>query len=271
MANRSAQQARDRSPGAAPRTRGAGYRRLISVASRRGRRRSSARSDNPLFRDRYSRFVGTMKFVLPAAAAVMIAVILIWPSLRGEHSGFRSGFLSRLKIQDIENLTLVKARYVGTDSKDRPYTVTADMARQKSPGSDIVTLSSPAADITLENGSWVALTAKSGAFSQKRKRLDLNGEVSLFHDDGYTFRTDHIRIDLDKGKAVGNDPVVGYGPLGQIKAQGVRILDKGRRIVFTGKAHLVIRPGVEPPQPPAAGGGKAEDGKNNGGAEEAVR
>ena len=140
---------------------------------------------------------------------------------------------------------MIKARYVGSDEKNRPFTVTADMANQASPQSDLVILSVPAADMTLENGKWVALTAKSGEYYQKAKRLVLKGQVSLFHDDGYTVQTEIARIDLGAGSADGNKPVIAYGPAGKLRAEGFRIVDKGRRIVFTGKSHLVMRPGQQ--------------------------
>lgn len=195
-------------------------------------------------KDRYSRFVGAMKFVLPGLAAGMLALILIWPNLKVAESGFRVGFLSGLKLDSLENLTLVRARYVGTDKENRPYMVTAEMANQVSPASERITLSVPAADITLEDGKWVALTAKSGEFDQKAKKLVLWGEVSIFHDDGYSFQTESAQVDLELGNAEGDDPVVGYGPLGSLTAKGFRVIDKGRRIIFTGESHLIARPGA---------------------------
>ncbi len=34
----------------------------------------------------------------------------------------------------------------------------------------------------------------------------------------------------------------GQGSLGSIDAEGFRVLDRGARIVFTGKSHLIIMP-----------------------------
>jgi len=209
------------------------------------RRRNGGRSfRSALFKDRYSHFVGLMKFGLPAAAAAMIALIALWPHLNFDDD-FRIGFLSALKVRDLENLTLVRARYLGTDEKNRPYTVTAEMATQDNPKSDLITLSVPAADITLEDGTWVALTAKTGELHQNSRSLDLIGQVSIFHDEGYSFRTESVRIDLAAGSAIGEEEIIGYGPMGRIEASGIQVLDKGRRVVFTGKTKLIILPGAD--------------------------
>ena len=52
--------------------------------------------------------------------------------------------------------------------------------------------------------------------------------------------TESADIDISAGTASGGLPVAGQGPFGQISAQGFLILNKGARIVFTGKSHLII-------------------------------
>lgn len=195
-------------------------------------------------KDRYSFFVGFMRLTLPAAAVLLIAMIALWPMLNFETGKFRTGFLSSLKLRDVENLTLVKPQYYGRDAKNRPYSVTAELARQDNPESALISLSVPTAEITLADGTWVALSAKTGQLFRKAKILLLKGEVSVFHGAGYSLRTNSARIDLAAGSAVGEQRVVGYGPLGKLVAQGFRIVDKGKCVFFTGRTHLVIRSGA---------------------------
>ena len=103
----------------------------------------------------------------------------------------------------------------------------------------------PKADITLDDGTWLVLTAKNGVFRQVKKTLDLTGAVNLFHDSGYEFQTSKAKIDLQKGLARGSAPVRGQGPFGELQGEGFRLLNKGKTIVFTGKSKLVIYPGME--------------------------
>jgi lipopolysaccharide export system protein LptC len=45
---------------------------------------------------------------------------------------------------------------------------------------------------------------------------------------------------MSAGTAYGQEPIEGQGPFGNIKAQGFRVIDRGERVIFTGKAKMVI-------------------------------
>jgi lipopolysaccharide export system protein LptC len=70
--------------------------------------------------------------------------------------------------------------------------------------------------------------------------LDLKGSVNLFHDLGYELHTARASIDMDNNVAAGDSPIQGQGAFGQINAAGFRLLESGERIIFTGKARLLI-------------------------------
>jgi lipopolysaccharide export system protein LptC len=88
----------------------------------------------------------------------------------------------------------------------------------------------------------VVLSALGGFYSENTQILALRKSVNLYHDSGYEFHTSSADIDLSSGSATGGTPVTGQGPFGQIFSQGFKILDNGSRIIFTGKAKLVILP-----------------------------
>jgi lipopolysaccharide export system protein LptC len=192
-------------------------------------------------RNRYSIFVGFMKVLLPALAAALILLVVAWPQFTIDDGGFRLS-VSKLAPDQADSLTMLNARFDGLDENDRPYTLTADMATQSDSDKDLVELELPKADITLEDGTWLALTARSGQYRQKSRILDLAGSVSLFHDQGFELRTEAARVDFAKGVAEGAQPVQGQGSAGFIEAEGFRVLDRGARIIFTGKAHMIVNP-----------------------------
>ena len=195
----------------------------------------------------YSRFVGMMKVLLPVGAAILVGLVVVWPYLKPTDGRFRIGF-SSLAATEAERPNIVNPRLVGTDDKNQPFQITADLAKNFQLRKDFwqnaapVDLEMPKADITLKDGSWLVLTANTGLLVPSTKRLELNGQVNLFHDSGYELRTSHAVIDLDKGSAVSDQPVEGQGPFGNINAAGLRMTDKGKDIVFTGKAKLVLYP-----------------------------
>ncbi|MEJ0072220.1 MAG: LPS export ABC transporter periplasmic protein LptC [Pseudomonadota bacterium] len=94
--------------------------------------------------------------------------------------------------------------------------------------------------MTTAGGAWVAVTAETGVYHNDAKLLDLAGDVSVFHDGGTEFHTTTAHVDLGAGSAAGDDPVDGQGPSATIKSAGFRLYDRGARIIFTGKAHLML-------------------------------
>ncbi len=191
----------------------------------------------------YSQFVVLMKFALPVVALILIALVVAWPHLQTEDLRFRIGFAA-LKASEAEDPSMVNPRYLGTDTDNQPYTVTADLARKLGEKSTNVELEMPKADLGLEDGTWMVLTAKQGVYGRGEKILDLEGNVVLYHDSGYEFLTEKAKIDLNTSVATGKVPVVGQGPFGELQAQGFRLVDKGKTIYFTGKSRVVLYPGI---------------------------
>ena len=189
----------------------------------------------------YSRYVIFMKFILPLIALVLVATIMIWPQLQVLDETF-SIALSDVKLSAKESPNMVNARFVGADLKKQPFSITADIARNLLKETTRIELEMPKADVTLSDGSWLVLTANSGVYNQKRKFLNLEGAVNLFHDSGYEFNTKKADIDLKRGIAKSNEPVKGQGPFGQLQAEGFRIEEKGNIILFSGKAKLTLFP-----------------------------
>ncbi len=190
---------------------------------------------------RYSRFVGLMKIVLPSVAAVLVALVVAWPQFQDVREGFRIE-IAKLQMPFSGGQHLANARFTGVDKRNRPYTVTADSAVQTDERPGVVDLAHPKADITLSNGAWVAASASQGTYTKRDELLRLNGQVDLFHDTGFEMHTPSALVDLKNGTAAGDQPVQGHGPSGALNSAGFRIYDGGKRILFTGKARLILRP-----------------------------
>ena len=182
----------------------------------------------------YSRFVGAMKLVLPAAALGLIALIASWPSLHDPAPA--------AAVHDNGQLTMTNAHYEGSDRKNQPYSVLAVQARQSTSQPGIIDMKRPDAEITLNSGAWVTVRAEHGRFDQNLGRLLLTGDVDLVHDKGYELHSDTAHVDVNHNTAWGNRPVVGQGPLGTLYAQGFRMADNGATIVFTGNARAILEP-----------------------------
>ena len=200
---------------------------------------SNARPTRLSGRNRYSLFVSFMKVVLPAAAAGLVLLVAVWPQFTNIGKRFALS-ISDLKIDDVDSLTMVNARFDGHDSKNQPFSITADEAKQATGASDKVALTLPKADITLKSGNWVALTARDGIYDRKQETLELKNDVNLFHDDGFELRTQSALVDLKTGVAEGSDPVDAQSPYGTLQSEGFRVEERGARIFFTGKSELLL-------------------------------
>ena len=191
----------------------------------------------------YSTFVRAMKFLLPTVALLLILLIVAWPYINVPDSRFRIGFAD-LTVKEAGDPSMVNPRYVGSDDENQPYSVTAEIARRLSESGKIIELDEPKADISLEDGTWLVLTAARGIYGRTAETLDLVGSVVLYHDTGYEFLTEKANINLETSAAEGDQPISGQGPFGNLQAEGFRLVDKGKTIYFTGKSKLVMYPGA---------------------------
>lgn len=190
---------------------------------------------------RYGRFVGIMRILLPTIATALVILVALWPQLTDQQQRY-SITPAKIATEAAKTLTMVNGVYSGIDDKRRPYTLTADSVKLANNNLSVVALTAPKADLLMEDGSWVAVTAREGTYDRDKKILKLKGTVNLFHDSGYEFRTDAAVIDMMAGDAYGTDPVEGQGPFGNIKSQGFVIRNRGDKIEFTGKADLLLYP-----------------------------
>ncbi len=186
--------------------------------------------------DRYSNFVGLMRWVLPAGAALLLVLLFVWPSTVSVRSSLPPDTSG---LREIINLT-----YRGFNKEDEPFTVTATRAVQEGTLEDVIQLTDVTARLERSGGGWVSLTAKAGAYTQKLNQVQLTGHVHLTDDQGYDVITEQADINLTTpAQAWGDKPVNGQGPKGNVKAQGFRITDEGKTVMFTGRARMELPPG----------------------------
>lgn len=193
----------------------------------------------------YGRFVGVMRVLLPTVATGLIILVALWPQLSDRQRRL-SITPTKIDAEAAKDLKLANGVYTGVDEKRRPFTLTAETINLTNEGLSQVEMTGPKADILMQNGSWIAVTAQSGDYDREAKLLKLRGNVNLFHDSGYEFHTDAAIVDLFVGDARGTDPVEGQGPFGNLKAEGFVIHNRGERVEFTGKSTLVLYPGQAP-------------------------
>jgi lipopolysaccharide export system protein LptC len=211
----------------------AGLRRIAPQSAPRTRVRS-----------RRGRSVRVLKVALPLIVLATLGSVGYWwlesrgrivdPTLIQQVPGTSANTKAEVTVQDV--------KYDGKDDKGRPFTITATSASHKDGDDRHIALKKPMADLVLNSGSYVALTANDGLLDRDIDIITLNGDVTLFHDNGLSFQTSSATIDLKAKTAEGDAAVEGQNGKGELTSEGFRVRDDGDTILFTGKAYVKIYP-----------------------------
>jgi len=204
----------------------------LSIESGRGARRVPTAGG--LLRRRWA--INTSKFMLPAAAALLLASVALWPEF--DRATDRARLVMTGLRATIDGARVTNAHYNGVDERNRPYTVTAVIAIQRD--AEKIDLTSPNADMTLENGTWINVKSKQGVFMRKAQQIDLSGDVVLYRDDGTTMTTSSATVEMKAGAASGAEPTHVEGPFGTIDAAGFTTVDKGAAMQFWGPVEVTL-------------------------------
>ncbi len=189
----------------------------------------------PLTRRRWG--IRIAKYVLPVIGVALLSSIALWPEISRSLASSRVTW-RRLAAIDPDAGQMLRPRYRGVDERQRPYTVSADTAHRAGP--ERINLVAPVGDLTLENGTWLLLRAKTGVFIQHANELDLAKAVTLYRQDGTIMRSATATMNLKLGAATSNDYTHAEGPFGTLDAEGFTLVDKGSVIQFHGPAKLVL-------------------------------
>jgi lipopolysaccharide export system protein LptC len=193
----------------------------------------------------YSRLVRSLRLLLPLLACALLALAVIWPQLDWRQIVVADDSDVKIDINDAQELRMRNARLVGTDENNQPFNVSAKEARQGDDGVNSVILDHPSGELALQGGGQLTMQANSGHYDREAKRLELSGAVTVHHGDGYQFQSESATVSLDTGRAVGSQPIEGFGPQGLLKGEGFEILDKGKTVRILGKSRLIVTPPPE--------------------------
>jgi len=189
----------------------------------------------------HSLAVRLLRFCLPVSALLLFLTVALWRDLvpNPQIIGLEA---SSLPASEVEELTMIKPRFDGLDKEGQPYTLTAERANQLNEEGTLVFMQQPAADITLKNGHWIAVSADGGRYFRLEERLELEGSVNLFQDDGYELRTDAVKVLLGSGVIESDAHVEGQGPRGELEGEGLSVREEGKVIELKGRSRVKILP-----------------------------
>lgn len=181
-----------------------------------------------------------LKIALPVGVAGFLAYLLLTPLSHNKEVSF---LLDKKKVASAsERLRTQAARYQGVDDNDRPFTVEADKAIQKTSQVPIVDITGVRAQMQLKQGPTTA-TADSGRYHMDQQTLDVDGPIHVVGAGGYKLETRDVTLDLNKHTLSGHSGVEGYMPLGRFTASNMNASLPDQHVTLTGRPRLHIDQG----------------------------
>lgn len=188
----------------------------------------------------HDRLVRFLARALPMGVGVIAALMIITPlSPRGEVSFL----LDRNKVAQIdERLSVDNAMYRGRDNQDRPFSLLAGEAVQRSSVEGLVRMQDLVAQLLLTEGP-ARLSAEGGVYDIDAETVTVNGPVRLTASDGYAMVARGVSVDLRGRMMRGDAGVSGEVPSGTFAADTMRADLAARTIKLDGNVRGTMIPG----------------------------
>jgi len=184
---------------------------------------------------RHDYVVKFLQFVLPSAIGVLAAFLALAPFIRGGEVSF---LLAKDQVAIAhEHMRVSEAQYRGEDAEQRPFSLKAGSAVQKSANVPLVELKDLSARIQLDSGPAV-LEADRGEYDLDTEKVEIDGPVQYRSADGYRLSTRDVEVDIRGRKMQSNTPVTGRVPAGTFSANRLRADLEARTVTLEGGARL---------------------------------
>jgi lipopolysaccharide export system protein LptC len=152
---------------------------------------------------------------------------------------------ARPQLTSQNSVAMKNPRFTGRDAAGKAFTIIASAAERDRVKAGLVALAAPI--MTDEMGTEVR--APRGDYDQEAGLLRLYGDVRIKDPLGYVFQTTDAVVHVNENRVQGMTPLIGKGPLGDIRADSYEIRDGGARVVFEGRVRAVINPEAPAPEP----------------------
>ena len=187
----------------------------------------------------YSKFIKTIKFVFLGISILMFVLIVI-NNRQSQIKIVGDKFSYAEKIDGSINQVLVKPIFMGLNKKEQPFKVTATKATRFKEEFNTFYLENPIGEILIDNDKYY-LSGNSGVYDKNIQELKINGDVKFNNNLDLKFSTTEVFFDFKEQVLFGEKAVSGYRNNSKIDSQGIKILNKENKIIFTGKTKLLLK------------------------------
>ena len=187
----------------------------------------------------YSKFIKTIKFVFLGISILML-LLIVMNNRQSQIKIVGDKFSYSGKIDGSINQVLVKPIFMGLNKEEQPFKVTASKATRFKEETDTFYLENPIGEILIDNDKYY-LSGNNGVYDKNIQELKINGDVKFNNNLDLKFSTTEVFFDFKKQILFGEKAVSGYRNNTKIDSQGIKILNKENKIIFTGKTKLLLK------------------------------
>lgn len=142
-------------------------------------------------------------------------------------------------VIDSKQAVLSQPHYKGS-SGDWTYDITAYAANHADFDSERIDFVSPVGVVHTQENTQMDGRADAGSWFAKDEILELTGQASILHSDGYYVESDRVQVDVRKQEVRTPNNAKGEAEFGQFEADKVRIEDNGNTIWLLGSSHVTL-------------------------------
>lgn len=197
----------------------------------------SKKKENNL--SRHTKIIRLTKLLLPCIAALLIGLLILFPSLKETKDEF-SIDITIPKKGELEKLHMENTTFYITDKDNKVNNFTAKNVDETAPGSKLIKLTNPDGVLPMTNGAWSNIKAPIGYYNQSTNVLTLQNTVDIFYSDGMSAKTEEMTFDFNANKGWGNKEIFSEGIFGSLKSQGFEFYAKKNLLIFTGKTYISV-------------------------------
>jgi len=189
---------------------------------------------------RHSRLVRRLKYILPALAIAGAGGF--WATARYMPSDL--ALVASLANLDIEDNAIVmdEPRISGFEGTRRAYEVKAESAVQSLDDPKVVTFNTIDASVGLDEAGTATIDATTGVYDGNANTLVLKDGIAIKTTTGYWASFREAAIDLAQGSLVSSQPIEIRTSEGTIRANGVQVSERGKRIAFVNGVSVTYLP-----------------------------
>ena len=186
---------------------------------------------------RRARLLRLAKLLMPSLAAVLIALLLLFPSLK-DNDVVQSLDVTLPKKGELEKLHMEKTEFSITDKNNKISTFFSFFFDETKAGSKLLKIINPAGVLSVGENKFINIDSDIGYYNQAAQIIELKQNVVAVYDEGTTAETEYARYDFKANYGNGNQQVYAYGAWGKLWAEGFKYYQEKELIVLTGKSKV---------------------------------